>query len=282
MKGRLLATVFALAGFGLLTAQQPNPDDFASITATATPIDVLSKCDQKLGTVRQPADGPTFLTSSRQFGWFGGAIDLELAQQVHFPQLAPSGQVLEYVAIQSITNGAGTPGEFSFWTDNGGQPGALILAEPVTTQDNLVYQVSDATAATLSSYYGGQLWISFVNISDPNAFIGPRWFWGSTASNTNQANGHPPYYAYFHDELNRFGPDCPKWTNHTVCGATFKSGPFLGLNYELSFCRNAKLNIGTGVPTMTQWGLFIFGLVVLTLGVVALYNYSRQRVRENA
>jgi len=34
------------------------------------------------------------------------------------------------------------------------------------------------------------------------------------------------------------------------------------------------LNNGTSVPTMTQWGLFLFGLIVLTLGVVYVYNLS--------
>lgn len=37
---------------------------------------------------------------------------------------------------------------------------------------------------------------------------------------------------------------------------------------------------GTPVPTMTQWGLFLFGLIVLTLGVVTIYNMSTSRVSE--
>ena len=39
---------------------------------------------------------------------------------------------------------------------------------------------------------------------------------------------------------------------------------------------------GTPVPTMTQWGLFLFGLVVLTLGVVTIYNMSTSRVSERS
>jgi len=34
------------------------------------------------------------------------------------------------------------------------------------------------------------------------------------------------------------------------------------------------LSGGTSVPTMTQWGLFLFGLIVVTLGVVYIYNMS--------
>lgn len=39
---------------------------------------------------------------------------------------------------------------------------------------------------------------------------------------------------------------------------------------------------GTPVPTMTQWGLFLFGLIVLTLGVVTIYNMSTSRVAERS
>jgi len=39
---------------------------------------------------------------------------------------------------------------------------------------------------------------------------------------------------------------------------------------------------GTQVPTMTQWGLFLFGLIVLTLGVVAVFNMSRKSSNETA
>lgn len=39
---------------------------------------------------------------------------------------------------------------------------------------------------------------------------------------------------------------------------------------------------GTPVPTMTQWGLFLFGLIVLTLGVVTIYNMSTSRATERS
>lgn len=39
---------------------------------------------------------------------------------------------------------------------------------------------------------------------------------------------------------------------------------------------------GTPVPTMTQWGFFLFGLIVLTLGVVTLYNMTSAQLREEA
>lgn len=33
---------------------------------------------------------------------------------------------------------------------------------------------------------------------------------------------------------------------------------------------------GTPVPTMTQWGLFLFGLIILTFASVALYNFTQR------
>ncbi len=279
MKRRLTLLSFAMLFSVGIIAQNPG-DDPAFVDGTVNPIDVLSKCDQQLGTIIQPADNGRFLTSTRDFGWFGGALTYELAQQVHFPLLAPSGQMLEYVAIVSIAQDPNQNGDFSFWTDNGGQPGSMIVSEPLQAQDNLVYVLSDAVAASLTPYYGGELWISYSSEGDPTAIRGRRWGWGATESPTNQANGHPPYHLYYHDELGRF-PDCPKWTNHTLCPSSAKSGPYFGLNYQLGFCRNARLNIGTGVPTMTQWGLFLFGLVVLTLATVSIYNYAKRRKYQN-
>lgn len=39
---------------------------------------------------------------------------------------------------------------------------------------------------------------------------------------------------------------------------------------------------GTPVPTMTEWGLFLFGLILLTLGVVTIYNMSALRVADRS
>lgn len=46
--------------------------------------------------------------------------------------------------------------------------------------------------------------------------------------------------------------------------------------------RLKPLSGGTSVPTMTQWGIFLFGLIVLTLGVVAVYNVSTRTEEVNA
>jgi hypothetical protein len=39
---------------------------------------------------------------------------------------------------------------------------------------------------------------------------------------------------------------------------------------------------GTPVPTMTEWGLFLFGLILLTLGVVTMYNMSVGKITDRA
>ncbi len=284
------ATLLGLMmAFGaLLSAQNNIPEILGKEKTGSTTLDVLSKCDVPLSKMVQPDDGFFLLTSTRQFGWSGAPIDLELAQQIHYPKLAPSGQVIEYIALKGAADGTavGNPGEISVWSDIGGVPGALLATDVVECADNIVYSTSEAFNAPLTP--GQDLWISYVYISDPMGNPGPRWFWGQTDRLTNLANGHPPFHVTFVDAAApRFGPNCPQWTNYVYCDLydalrLFFIGNTAGLNYEFNICRNAKLNIGTGVPTMTQWGLFIFGLVVLTLGVVALYNYQRKPGQESS
>jgi|GEM_PF-2221770 len=276
-----LTVVGFMIVFGMVVNAQNNiPEFLAQEKTSTTTLDVLSKCDVPLSKMVQPDDGIFILTSTRQFGWNGAPIDIELAQQIHYPKLVPSGQVIEYIALKGAADAlaVGNPGEFSVWSDVGGSPGALLATDVVECADNIVYSTSEAFNAPLVP--GQDLWISYVYISDPTGNPGPRWFWTQTDRLTNLANGHPPFHVTFIDAAApRFGPNCPKWTNYVYCSQydflrLFFIGNTAGLNYEFNICRNAKLNIGTGVPTMTQWGLWIFGLVVMTLGVVALYNYQ--------
>lgn len=43
-----------------------------------------------------------------------------------------------------------------------------------------------------------------------------------------------------------------------------------------SECKKLLTIGGTPVPTMTQWGLFIFGLLILTFASVAIYNFAQR------
>ena len=68
---------------------------------------------------------------------------------------------------------------------------------------------------------------------------------------------------------------------------TFTIRPRSGSTRDAVACTDAKcinyLTIGgTPVPTMTQWGLFLFGLVLLTLAVVSVYNLSTRRSASNS
>ncbi len=63
---------------------------------------------------------------------------------------------------------------------------------------------------------------------------------------------------------------------------TSKSGKAADLGCAGAECIKTLTIGGTQVPTMTQWGLFLFGLIVLTLGVVAVFNMSRKSSNETA
>ena len=63
---------------------------------------------------------------------------------------------------------------------------------------------------------------------------------------------------------------------------TSKSGNTADLGCAGAECIKTLTLGGSPVPTMTQWGLFLFGLIVLTLGVVAVFNMSRKSSNETA
>lgn len=65
---------------------------------------------------------------------------------------------------------------------------------------------------------------------------------------------------------------------------SFDPDPLLDLrcaNDPVACIEKVKIG-GTPVPTMTQWGFFLFGLIVLTLGVVTLYNMTATSLKEQA
>jgi len=74
--------------------------------------------------------------------------------------------------------------------------------------------------------------------------------------------------------------------NNTPCGYSFTivPDPLLDLRCEndTAVCVEKVKIGGTPVPTMTQWGLFLFGLIVLTLGVVTIYNMSTRSATERS
>ena len=63
----------------------------------------------------------------------------------------------------------------------------------------------------------------------------------------------------------------------------FEPDPLLDLRCGDETMCIEKVQIGgTPVPTMTEWGLFLFGLILLTLGVVTIYNMSAVRIADRS
>jgi hypothetical protein len=63
----------------------------------------------------------------------------------------------------------------------------------------------------------------------------------------------------------------------------FSPDPVLDLRCgDEPMCIEKVIIGGTPVPTMTEWGLFLFGLILLTLGVVTMYNMSVAKITDRA
>lgn len=60
-------------------------------------------------------------------------------------------------------------------------------------------------------------------------------------------------------------------TTHTA--PTYNGNTIVGISYVENICPANNITL---VPTMTQWGLFLFGLSMLTLGLVFVYNKKHQ------
>ncbi|MBK8486061.1 MAG: hypothetical protein IPO86_13345 [Saprospiraceae bacterium] len=105
---------------------------------------------------------------------------------------------------------------------------------------------------------------------------------GSAGRNFNDTGG---FFAWFLDNYDKNVPACTDFdivywgfngassaydltvTNTTAPGLIACSG---------AECKKLLTIGGTPVPTMTQWGLFLFGLIILTFASVALYNFTQR------
>lgn len=98
---------------------------------------------------------------------------------------------------------------------------------------------------------------------------------GGTSSVGFEVVGCAPFSINFH---NGFAP-------FTACTYSWNidPDPLLDLRCGDETMCIQKLQLGgTPVPTMTEWGLFLFGLILLTLGVVTIYNMSALRVADRS
>lgn len=103
----------------------------------------------------------------------------------------------------------------------------------------------------------GQVWIG-VHI-EGTATTTPRWNW----SESDDGDG----VAYITSPVGDFG---------LTPGVFVQISPLLGRPIDYTFNLNLCEASITLVPTMTEWGLFLFGLVMVTIGLVFVYNKQRQ------
>jgi len=206
---------------------------------------------------------------------------LVLAQRITLPVLPACGYRLGAIEVPTFVQGfTAIAGNFELWTSAGNVPGALIHRSP----DYAVgfvhlgltrYDVPTAVAGTLNQ--GTSYWISFYGLLPAGSGTGnPRVFWGMTSPAANQANGNVGM-ACRYSGAPFGGAACPAWTTVAACAAVAAFGQN-GLGYDINLCAGAGGLVigGNPVPTMTQWGLFLFGLVLLTLAVVTVFNFSRR------
>ncbi|MDX1683735.1 MAG: hypothetical protein R3275_00790 [Saprospiraceae bacterium] len=109
--------------------------------------------------------------------------------------------------------------------------------------------------------------------------MNPSFLGDQGGSGTNsfsvEVEGCETFYLVFTNTFNG--------VNNCDFSFTIAPDPTLDLRCgDETMCIEKVIIGGTPVPTMTQWGLFLFGLIVLTLGVVTIYNMSTSRVAERS
>ena len=96
---------------------------------------------------------------------------------------------------------------------------------------------------------------------------------GGTTSSSWETNGCDPFSVNAHN-----GTQPAQQCTYTI---NFDPDPLVDLRCgDETMCIQKVVIGGTPVPTMTEWGLFLFGLILLTLGVVTIYNMSVARAAE--
>jgi hypothetical protein len=131
--------------------------------------------------------------------------------------------------------------------DDNGQPGAEIYKENYTT-DAAGNGIGDAFMLYIPTEVkltAGKYWLG-VHVKGPI-----RWNWYQNSS----THGSIPHLINFGGGFG-FGTD---WVDFTTAGLS--TG---GMNFVLDFC---PFIAKTPIPTMSEWGLVIFGLLIINVGV---------------
>lgn len=286
---KLLTFIMSLLFVGTMIAQPvvtPAALDLG-VTSRDLPASAV-RCDIELGAYEQPNDDTRVfqgLHSTDGTSANGGIINLGMAEDFNIPQLAAHGlQVIQSVQIAGFGQGnsGGMPIRIELWSDNAGAPGGMLSQETMTgiNPGGFASPLEFEPPASWSVVnVNTNYWLSLVGNATGLGGGVTRWFWGTT---TPAQNGGEEFSVYYNWQGgNGFGGQpCNQWTTVSNCGIV-AAGANMGAAFKFNLCQNAALDLGgTPVPTMTQWGLFLFGLIILTLGVVSIYNFSRRRVAE--
>ncbi len=110
----------------------------------------------------------------------------------------------------------------------------------------------------------------------------------STCAQNTGFNDTGGFFAWFEDDFEKEVPACSDfsvitWNFGARCSyqltVTNLTSPGL-INCTGAECKKLITIGGTPVPTMTQWGLFLFGLILLTFASVAVYNVAQREAKK--
>lgn len=284
---KLLTFIMSLLMVSAMFGQAQVTPFAKDLGYSARPIgQTATRCDIELPAYEQPNDdNNVFLGLHSTDGTVanGGVINLGMSEDFNIPQIATHGvQIISSVQVAGYNNGnaAGMPFRIEIWSDVTGAPGVMMAQDMMSGINPAGFQSTldfETPASWSFINVNTNYWLSCVGLAEGRGGV-TRWFWGTTRPQTNGGEEFSVYYNY---TGNGFGGQfCDQWTTVSQCGVV-SAGVNMGAAFKFNLCQNAQLDLGgSPVPTMTQWGLFLFGLIVLTLGVVSIYNFSRKRVAE--
>jgi len=267
-----LLLLFAVQAVGLNMYAQSVYD----LSGFSTPQDPQAavRCDLALPALTYGANG-NWLVSTRNANFVGAGASVELANDVTVPNYNVSGQrvvSVDYIGQQVF----GEPDTMAivYMTNAAGNAPGTVLRKTSNKGGTAVKNggtVTDELPVSFTLVPGQTYWLNCSGANDPSNTATARWEWDGTA-----ANPGAPAFVRYQPGGAWGGAACAFWTPKASCAFLATSGP-PNQALRLNICRNAALTLGGNpVPTMTQWGLFLFGLVLLTLAVVTVYNFSRK------
>ncbi len=251
--------------------------DLSGFTAPNTPQSAV-RCDIELPDYGFAANG-NWLVSTRNANFVGPGASVELANDFTVPSYNVSGQKVvsvDYLGVQVFAEPDAWEIKFMLPVGPGSTGGPslsnLLVAPGNSSAGIVTYEFN----GPFQIVFGTRYWTACVGVNTPQNNAVARWEWDGTA--TTAQTGDPAYVRY--QPAGAWGgAACAYWTPKSSCAFLANAGP---PNQAMRFnvCRNANVTLGGNpVPTMTQWGFFLFGLVLLTLAVVTVYNTYSRRVK---